>query len=276
MSRSFFSRLENLPSAIATLAATALLIVVAVHWGWYFFGPSPLYVVPPITEDPAATLRAATLFGATSHPTTNTETLPVTINGNLRLLGLVAQDDGHGYAVFRRGGDIFVARAGDDIGDGAMLLRVELNAMTIRENDGGERRIILRDERAALPESAMRATQPVALSSSCVPVDFKGVVIRLNSELLQGALTQPEAFYALLDAQNDGLIVHADSGHAAMLGLRGGDKLQMANGVRLRQPEDIGATILRPLAAGQNVHLRGARDGKNVELLLVNASTCGG
>lgn len=284
MPNSLLSRFGNLFAGIASLLATVLLIAVIVYWGWYFFGPKPLHISPAVPENPAVVLRATSLFGATSGQVVEAEKLPVTLNGNIRLLGLIAQNDGQGYAVFRSDSEVFVGKAGDDIGGGMTLLRIEPNAMAIREGNGSERRIVLRDESAALISTASalesgnnaKTAETAAAKTSCVPADFKGIVVRLNTELLQGALTQPETFYALLEAGDNGLTVREDNGHAAMLGLRGGDQLHTANGIRLQQTEDISAAILRPLAAGQNVRLTGMRSGQEAELLLVNVSTCGG
>jgi S1-C subfamily serine protease len=98
--------------------------------------------------------------------------------------------------------------------------------------------------------------------------------VRLNTELLQGALMQPETFYALLEAKDGGLAVRTDNGHAAMLGLRAGDVLQSANDIALTRAEDVSAAILKPLVAGQSVLLKGKRGEQARELLVVNVSVC--
>jgi hypothetical protein len=268
-------RMSRFFSTIAVLAAIVLMGAVIIYWAWYFFAPDAFHATPNVPDDPVAVLQSSSLFGSGATKA-ETATLPVTINGNVRLLGLIAQESGEGYAVFRVDDHVVVAQAGDVVGNGNTLLRVEPNAMVWRDQNNNERRIVLREENtgklvvAAQPSS----TQQQRAATSCVPSGFKGMVVRLNTELLQGVLMQPEAFYELLSASAEGLTVQADSGHAAMLGLQGGDQLHTANGVRLQRPEDITPTIIKPLAEGQSVHLTGMRNGQKAELLLVNVSVC--
>lgn len=265
-------------SNIAVFAAVVLLGAVIIYWGWFFFAPKTFYAAPTMPDDPARVLRATPLFGANATATIETAALPVTISGNVRLLGLIAEERGGGYAVFRAGDEVFIAQAGDDVGEGNELLSIESNAMVLREKNGHERRIVLREEVsekniiAVSSQSVPKTETP----SPCVPEGFRGAVIRLNTELLHGVLMQPETFYTLLSAQGEGLIVQTDNGHATMLGLRSGDQLHTANGIRLQRPEDITQAILKPLVDGQTVRLTGVRSGQKAEILLVNASTCSG
>ncbi len=271
-------RIARLFSNIAIFTAIVFLGAVIIYWGWFFFAPKSFYVAPAAPSDPVMVLRATSLFGAGAATNTEVTALPATISGNVRLLGLIAQNDGDGYAVFRAGGNVFIARAGDDVGGENTLLSVEPSAMVLREKNGNERRIVLREDASGKDAAAVSpqfARNPPDSSNSCVPADFQGIVIRLNTELLQGVLIKPETFYALLSAQGEGLVVQADSGHAAMLGLRRGDQLHTANGIRLRRPEDITQAILKPLVGGQTVRLAGRRGGQDTELLLVNVSACG-
>jgi S1-C subfamily serine protease len=142
--------------------------------------------------------------------------------------------------------------------------------------------VVLRAEEKGTEEenpaaSKLSSGAPSAASAvACVPTGFKGGVVRLNTELLQGASMQPEVFYPLLEARDGSLVVRTDNGHAAMLGLRAGDVLQSANSIALTRAEDVSATILKPLTAGQSVLLKGKRGDQARELLLVNASVCRG
>jgi hypothetical protein len=264
------------------LGAVALAAAVA-YWGWYAWGPKPVHVTPAATE--TAVLRAIPLFGsASTAPARKSEN--IVLDGELRLLGLIAENEGQGYAVFRVGQGVYIARVGDSVAGQATLTRIEPNAITLREPSGAERRVVLRQEHAEKSggklATATDKTSPAAssvtssLGSGCVPADFKGGVVRLNTELLQGALMQPETFYALLEAKDGSLTVRTDNGHAAMLGLRAGDVLQSANGIALTRAEDVNAAILKPLAAGQSVLLKGKRGEQARELLVVNASECHG
>jgi hypothetical protein len=56
--------------------------------------------------------------------------------------------------------------------------------------------------------------------------------------------------------------------------MKKGDRIERANGIALRAPDDIVNAVLRPLAAGQAVRLTGSRGGISREWLLQNAGTC--
>ena len=59
-----------------------------------------------------------------------------------------------------------------------------------------------------------------------------------------------------------------------MLGLKSGDRLRDANGIALTANDDLLVAVVKPLQANQPVRVRGAREGAELELLLVNASAC--
>jgi hypothetical protein len=61
-----------------------------------------------------------------------------------------------------------------------------------------------------------------------------------------------------------------------MLGLKNGDRVERANGIALALPDDIAATILRPLTRSQPVWLAGTREGKPQQWLYLNAGSCPG
>jgi hypothetical protein len=273
-------RLELFANGLAVVLGAVALAVAIAYWAWYAWGPKPVHITPVPVESPAAVLRATPLFGsAPMAPTGKTDN--IVLDGELRLLGLIAENEGQGYAVFRVGQGVYIARVGDEVVGQATLVRIEANAITLREPSGTERRVVLRAERedksaAASGKTASAPSTVSSANSACAPPDFKGGVVRLNTELLQGALMQPETFYALLEAKGGGLTVRADNGHAAMLGLRAGDTLQSANGIALTRAEDVSAAILKPLVAGQSVLLRGKRGDQPRELLVVNASVCRG
>ena len=70
------------------------------------------------------------------------------------------------------------------------------------------------------------------------------------------------------------MTVRDDSGFSAMLAMKKGDRIEQANGIALRAPDDIVTAVLRPLTAGQAVRLVGSRGGAPREWLLLNAGTC--
>jgi type II secretory pathway component PulC len=80
----------------------------------------------------------------------------------------------------------------------------------------------------------------------------------------------------LVSPASGALVVRDQSGFAGMLGLKNGDRVERANGIALALPDDIAATILRPLTRSQPVWLAGTRDGKPQQWLYLNAGSCPG
>jgi type II secretory pathway component PulC len=66
--------------------------------------------------------------------------------------------------------------------------------------------------------------------------------------------------------------VRDESGFAAMLGLKLGDRIEQANGIALTAPDDVVGAVLRPLQANQPVRVAGSRDGLPRELWLRNTA----
>jgi hypothetical protein len=126
---------------------------------------------------------------------------------------------------------------------------------------GGVRReLSLRAQASAdRPRVAAAAAGPAACA---IPPGFKGPVVRLNAELLGGMIDAPDAWKILVSPASGALVVRDQSGFAGMLGLKNGDRVERANGIALALPDDIAATILRPLTRSQPVWLAGTRDGK--------------
>jgi S1-C subfamily serine protease len=110
-------------------------------------------------------------------------------------------------------------------------------------------------------------------------------VLRVNAELLTGMGTQPDAWRALLAAAPAaagtpgalaGLAVRDQSGFGALLGLKEGDRVTLANGIPLATPDDVLAAVVKPLTANLPVRVSGTREGKPAEWLLLNAGACPG
>ncbi len=194
------------------------------------------------------------------------------------MLGVFAEADGQGYALFRIAGKgPRLVAAGQEIAQDVTLLRVRPDGITVRDR-GSERAIALRGDppsrsKAAAPSAAV--ARPAAVSCAR-PAGFQGQVVRLNVELLSGLIAQPESWRAIVEPSDGALIVRDDSGFVAMLGLRRGDRLEQANGIALAAIDDVVGAVLKPLAAtpSQTVRLSGARDGKKRELLFLNAGAC--
>lgn len=263
---------------LATVAALALLASVVAWWGWRAFGPAPAHVVPAAPADPAAVILASGLLAgagpAAVPPPAPAKDEGALATGDTRLLGVFAERDGRGYALFRLASGPKLVAAGGDIAQGAKLVEVRPDGITVRDA-GGERRVALRvppPAKPAVPAPA-RSARPAACA---IPAGFNGTVLRLNAELFQGIIARPEGWTALVAPDRGGLAVRDESGFVAMLAMKKGDRLEQANGVALGAPEDVIGAVLRPLAAEQSVRIRGSRNGAPREWLLLNAGTCPG
>ena len=262
----------RLVAAGAMLVALALLAAVLAYWGWRWFGPAPAPLPPAGAEgDPLRRIAEAHLFGAAPVAPASEPSLP---SGDLRLLGVFAQRDGQGYALFRAGtrGPLFVA-VGADVVPGMRLEAVQPGGVTLLEGRVRREMPLRRGApsdkaRVALSTAAPRTGQCAA------PAGFAGQVLRLNAELLSGMLTAPDTWKALVQPGPGGLIVRDQSGFAGMMGLRNGDRVERANGVALALPEDIAATVLKPLTRSQSVWVSGSREGRPQQWLYLNAGAC--
>jgi hypothetical protein len=257
----------------ATLAAGALCAVVFAYWAWQIFGPARAHIAPAAPADPVAALLASGLFSTPAGtPAPAPEAAPRVLAGDVRLLGVFAEARERGYALFRLPSGPKLVAAGQEIAPGATLTAVRPDGISVREA-AGERSIALR----ALPVKATSVAAPVAgkiaaSQTACAPpAGFKGQVVALNAELMGGLIAQPESWRALVDTGDGALVVRDDSGFAAMLGLKRGDRVEQANGIPLTAADDIVGAVLRPLASNQPVRVLGSRDGKPRELWLQNA-----
>jgi hypothetical protein len=267
--------------AACTLAAFALLAWVAAHWIWRWVSPKPPQVATTAPADPAATILASGLWtGGTDLSTPAGAPVP----GELRLLGVLAERDGKGWAVFRTREGARVVAAGGEVVAGTTLVSIGPSSVTLRDATG-ERRVELRRDDVAKPAaapaargdpSAKVATAPGrSTTPACaIPAGFSGVMLKLHAELLDGLIAQPDTWRGMLSPEGGALVVREDGGFAAMLGLAKGDRIAQANGIALREPDDVTSAVLRPLAANQPVRVSGARAGQARDLLIVNASAC--
>lgn len=265
---------------LATLAAIALFAWVAAQWGWRAFGPATPPVPPAPTPEPwAAAINAAHLFGDPgAAPVAGA---PVAMQGETRLLGVFAEANGGGFALFRLAdrGPVLV-RAGNDIAKDVKLELVRPGGVRIRDH-GEVREIVLRPAVSTATPSAdgpgAGARAMRTNSAACaVPAGFTGAIYRLNAELLSGIAAQPDSWKSLVTPGPGGLTVRDETGFATMLGMKPGDRVTEANGIALNGPDDALVAIVRPLMASQAVRVRGTRDGRSAEWLLVNAGACPG
>jgi len=258
---------------IATAAAGVALALVLAHWGWRFFGPAPAPLSPLATPDRwAPAIASAPIFGRTGTAVVPTKAVP--IEGDVRLLGVFAERGGGGYALFRLAVGPVLVRAGQDVAKDVRLEAVNRDGVRLRDH-GEVRNIALRAPPATSTAPASERTKVGTARAACAPpAGYQGPVYRVNAELLTGIASQPDSWKALLVAGQGGLAVRDDSGFAAMLGMRGGDRMTQANGIALASVDDIMLAVVKPLVANQPVRVAGTRAGKPAEWLFVNASAC--
>jgi type II secretory pathway component PulC len=262
----------------AALAAGALLAVVVAYWGTRALAPAPVHIAPAAPADPVAAILASGLMRAPAASAAPSEVRKEeTLSGDARLLGVFAERDGRGFALFRLPSGPKLVAQGQDIAQGARLVAVRPDGITIRDA-GGERRVALRGE----PPPKTAAATPVAAAKTarnpaCIPPPgFKGTVLRLNAELFQGIVNKPETWTAMVMPDQGALAVRDDSGFVTMLAMKKGDRLLQANGIPLSAPDDVIGAVLRPLASQQSVRVVGTREGQPREWLLLNAGSCPG
>jgi hypothetical protein len=263
--------------ALATLAAGCALAVVIAYWGWQLFGPAPVHLASPTPSDPAATILAANLFG-TRGAAPQAASGEALLSSDTQLLGIIAERD-RGLALFRTSGGTKLVAQGDDIAPGVKLVAVGPDAIRVRDG-AGEHRVELRANPGGAPArtaaaNGVRAARATSVATCAPPAGFRGGVVRLNAELLGGLANDPSTWRALLAPAPGGLVVQADSGFGAMLGLHAGDRISQANGIALRVPEDIATAVIRPLIANQGVRVVGARGGAPQEVWLANVACAG-
>jgi type II secretory pathway component PulC len=261
---------------VANLVAFALLAAVLAHWGWRWFGPAPLVLPPAPVADPVASLAASPPFGSSSAPAPVAgDNAATQLSGDTRLLGVFAEPGGKGHALFRMpDGSPRLVAAGESLGNQATLVAIRPDGVVVRDT-GGERTIALRAPAPIAPVKPAGRDRVASSAPGCaLPAGYKGPVVRLNAELVQGLMSQPEGLRAIADAQDGGLVIRDEAGFAALLGMKKGDRVTQANGIALRAPEDVIVAVLRPLASSQMVRLVGTRGGEPRELVLVNAGAC--
>jgi hypothetical protein len=266
------SRVLSAFAGFAMLLAAALLAAVLAWWGWRWFGPAANDFVPAGPQDPALALLASGLFAAPPGTPATAEAPVRSAAGDMRLLGVLAEEGDKGFALFRLPGGPKLVAAGAAIADDATLVSVQRDGVTVRDA-GGERKLLLRAVAAAPAPKIITKAGPG--NAACKPPPgFKGDILRLNAELVGGIVAQSDTWAALTVTDRGALTVRDDSGFSAMLAMKKGDRIEQANGIALRTPDDVVAAVLRPLTAGQAVRLIGSRGGAPREWLLQNAGTC--
>jgi hypothetical protein len=266
------ARALGIVAGLALTLAAALLAGALAWWGWRWFGPAPIDYVPAGAQDAALALTASGLFAAPVGSPLAADAPARSVTGDMRLLGVLSEEGGRGFALFRLPAGPKLVAAGQVIADDVTLASVQRDGVTVRDGSG-ERRLVLRSP-PTVPAVNPAARAGPGAAACAPPAGFKGDTLRLNAELVGGIVAQPDAWAALAATERGALTVRDDSGFSTMLAMKKGDRIEQANGIALRAPEDIVTAILRPLTAGQAVRLVGTRGGAPREWLLLNAGTC--
>lgn len=271
----------------ATLAAFALFAWVFAQALVRLSAPAPAARHPPAPSQPVATILASGLGSGAATPSAAPVSAPAA--ESFALLGVMAERDGGGYAVVRSRSGARVVAPGGEIVPGVTLVGVDAHQVRVRDS-GGERTVELHRASTSVPSPGKAvATQAVsaprasaaptpstrAASAACTPpAGFRGPVLKLHAELVEGLVAQPESWRALLAPDDGALVVRDEGGFATLLGLARGDRLTVANGVALRDADDLVAAVLKPLIASQPVRIAGLRAGQPREILVLNAGAC--
>jgi hypothetical protein len=263
----------RLSSWLATLIGVVVLGIAIAYWGWHWFGPAPTPPAPPAsTERGAREIIAAQLFGRAPVAATPSAAQPAP--SDMRLLGVFAEKNGRGYALFRFAdrGPVLV-RAGQELMRDVTVVAVRPEGVRLSDR-GTTRDITLRTNTAPAARTVVASAAP---RRACTPPPgFKGLVYRLNAELLTGIASRPESWTALLTPGADGLTVREGAAIATMLGMKAGDRMVQANGIALTGIDDVMVSFVNPLIASEPVVVSGVRDGKSLDWLFLNAGACPG
>jgi type II secretion system (T2SS) protein C len=212
-------------AAAAVVASAALLAFVVAYWGTRALSPAPVHVAPAAPADPVAAILASGLMRApAAPPAVEPKKEETTLSGDTRLLGVFAERDGRGYALFRMASGPRLVGQGQEIAQGATLVAVRPDGITIRDA-GGERRVALRVEPAPKAPATVAAAKAPRNPACVPPPGFKGTILRLNAELFQGIIGKPESWAAIVVPDQGALAVRDDSGFVAMLAMKKGDRL---------------------------------------------------
>ena len=197
--------------------------------------------------------------------------------GDIRLLGVFAKQMARAtrWCAPERAPPMLVA-AGQDIAPGVRVESVRPDGISVLQ--GGVRQrtsaCVLPGTRPTPPRVAASAAAPAACA---IPPGFKGPVVaserrapRRNDRRARSVEGTGRASVGCARRARSKRL------RRRCLGLKNGDRVERANGIALAIPDDIAATILRPLTRSQPVWLAGTRDGKPQQWLYLNAGSCPG
>ena len=253
------------------------------HWGWRWFGPTPptpRRSPPPAADRWARTIAAAPLRRAPAAPVAPRRRARRRCSPAMRGCSACSpRRDGDGYALFRlaeRGAGAR-ARPGSEIARDVTLDAVRPDGVRIRDRGRGARHRAAADACAALRRGRSRRDRRGARRAACAPPPgFKGPVVPAQRRAARPAWRRSRrAGAALLAPVAGGLVVRDESGFAAMLGMKAGDRVAQANGIALAAIDDV--LVGGGQAAGRRAS-RCASPGRATasrrEWLFLNAGAC--
>jgi general secretion pathway protein C len=141
---------------MATIAALALLGLVAAYWTWVWFAPLPESRTPTAADMGTAAASAGALFGSMRRDPNS----PVPTGIAIRLLGVVAATGGRrGYAVVQlEAKEILAVREGEDVAPGIRLAQVGTDHV-ILERGGIRETLAWPEKNTAMESAALRANK---------------------------------------------------------------------------------------------------------------------
>ena len=135
---------------LATIAALALLCLVAAYWTWVWLAPLPEPRAPTVADTGTAAASAGALFGNLRRDLNS----PVPTGIAIRLLGIVAATGGRrGYAVVQlEANEILAVGEGEDAAPGIRLAEVGTDHVILER--GGIRETLAWPEKNTTKESS--------------------------------------------------------------------------------------------------------------------------
>lgn len=131
------TRLQNFAIALLTLAATAILAVVAAYWSWEWLAPPRSGATTVAQNEPRRLSSATDIFGI---PEQDSDTTHTTSSGTrIQLLGLLtATLNARSYAVLRiEPGPSVAVQEGEEITSGIRLTKIAIDHVIVER--GGVR-----------------------------------------------------------------------------------------------------------------------------------------
>ncbi len=240
---------------------------VLAYWFWHWAAPRPTAMAIALPDN--AVLADAALFGFAA--TTSGEAAPAAVaatSGDWRLVGVLAQVGGGGWALLRRGdGSVKLLREGAELAGELRLERVFPTAIEISKN--GVRRSL------NLPALAHASTTSGGGGKCPLSAEERRRAYFVRPELLPGLAQSLEAARKLFRQDGQGWIVTASDPTLSALGFAAGDRVEKGNGVPLLTEDLLRTAIVEPLLQNRVLRLSGARATKPREWIFVNAALCG-